>query len=462
MKNLIALSLFVCPFYLNATTTKETCAVAHLTTAATCKDLKVDFDFSECHGDEGLRRAWISCGQDSAVAGLKYNNKNYRVKLTYEETGRWGQGKWALGSDPTEQMDVVRKPASQISTPQPPTTSAAPPTPVPSLLSDLTFSGMFDGYFAYNFNSPPRKAAPTADNVFHPYDTYHNQFTLSAFEFTIKKTAKDINLLVDLMFGQQAELNATDQGSKNIGQAILSWTPASIPRFSVDIGKMYSPLGLETPKAINNWNYSRSLLFGSALPSWHSGVFAHYDLIPDHLNGGFFVFNGWNNMNSINSGKTVGGQLRWSLSKDSNITYNFIGGPQQPQSGVLRMVHEINTTLVLNSRFTVAADFTAGREDNSSWRAATVAMKYQLNDSLYISPRAEVFDDIDGFLLGTPGSRQLVQSYTLTASYLLSGGLETRLEVRRDSSNAKTEPFQTTTGTSSAQTTILGALLYKF
>lgn len=68
---------------------------------------------------------------------------------------------------------------------------------------EITFSGFFDGYYSYNFNSPKQSSGlsastvsaasiPPATNVYRYYDAYHNQPTLSLAELTVKVTFKEI------------------------------------------------------------------------------------------------------------------------------------------------------------------------------------------------------------------------------------------------------------------------------
>ena len=39
-----------------------------------------------------------------------------------------------------------------------------------------------------------------------------------------------------------------------------------------DVGKFVTPIGAEVIESQDNWNYTRSILFGYAIPFYHVGV----------------------------------------------------------------------------------------------------------------------------------------------------------------------------------------------
>jgi len=46
----------------------------------------------------------------------------------------------------------------------------------------------------------------------------------------------------------------------------------------IDVGKFGTPLGLASNETQKNWNYSRSLLYTLAEPTYHTGLRATYPL----------------------------------------------------------------------------------------------------------------------------------------------------------------------------------------
>lgn len=352
---------------------------------------------------------------------------------------------------------------------------------------EITFSGFFDGYYSYNFNSPKQSSGlsastvsaasiPPATNVYRYYDAYHNQPTLSLAELTVKVTFKEVSLLLDFDFGSFADLNASssssagavvDESSKHIGQAVLSYR-AEGSRFSIDAGKMYSHLGVETVKSKDNFNYSRSILFSYALPFWHTGARIGYDLIPNQLQTSLFVYNGWNTQYDANRTKSLGAQVRYVPSESVVITYNFIGGPERADTeSDFKVVHEINGAVRLTEVNDLILDAAYGSEENAaigasrakaSWYGGLIALRHKPSSVSYLSPRIEVYRDNDGYSLNA--LPQTINSLTITYGREITTGLEVRLEGRGDFSDQNS--FMTDSGTSKSQTTIIAAGLFKF
>ncbi len=62
------------------------------------------------------------------------------------------------------------------------------------------------------------------------------------------------------------------RGLSYIEQAFVTVRPPPVPEFAVDVGKFSTPIGFEDNESITNWNYSRSLLFTLAEPTYHTAT----------------------------------------------------------------------------------------------------------------------------------------------------------------------------------------------
>lgn len=339
-------------------------------------------------------------------------------------------------------------------------------------------TAILDAYYAYNFNKPADTTAlagaiPSGNNLYRAYDIYSRQITLNLLEVSLSHKTEEVSFLVDFDFGNMADINAktppgfvVDEGSKHIGQAYITYTPKLLPSWSFDLGKFYTFVGLEVTKAKDNWNYSRSLLYNFGIPFWHSGIHARFT--PGaKFSTGFYVLNGWNTMYNITSGQTFGLQLKFTPNENLAVIYNGITGPQQSASGVsnlMRTEHEVNVTYNFTPKLSMGLDFVDGMEElgaapkDMKWTAYSAALKFQINDSSYISPRYESFKDANGKVLDTT-LIQTMQSMTLTYGYKSASGVETRFEYRQDTSDQKA--FTKGDGsTTSTQDTALVAFLY--
>ncbi len=344
---------------------------------------------------------------------------------------------------------------------------------------EISFNGFFDAYYSYNFNRPNSVAAPNTssvaasalpagNNTYRYYDTYHNQMTLSLVEFSVQAKYREVSLLTDFDFGPFADLNSsTDEVSKHVGQAVISYRPAD-SRFSFDVGKMYTHVGLETVKSKDNFNYSRTTLFGYGSPFWHTGVRIGYDVVPEKLQTSLYVYNGWNTIYDTNDSKTLGAQIKYTPSSIVSIVYNFIGGPEKANNdGDWKIVHELNTTWGLSESWTLITDalygserdVTLGAETKSAkWYAGVVGAKYQLTEKSYLSPRYEIYRDEDGYTLGN--IPQTIQSVVFTYGREITSGLQVRGEIRLDKSSENT--FVAKSESKDSQVTVLAAMLFTF
>ena len=58
---------------------------------------------------------------------------------------------------------------------------------------------------------------------------------------------------------------------QNVEQAYVSYYAPVGKGLTIDFGKFVTPLGNEVIEAKDNWNYSRGILFGYAIPFYHVG-----------------------------------------------------------------------------------------------------------------------------------------------------------------------------------------------
>ena len=112
----------------------------------------------------------------------------------------------------------------------------------------------------------------------------HNAFSLSLAEVAFSKPVTSdsrVGFRVDLDFGKTADLVAAFEPESN-GQRDLQ-APAAGIRQPADgqgapgtSGRFVTPIGAEVIESQDNWNYTRSILFGYAIPFNHTGVRATY------------------------------------------------------------------------------------------------------------------------------------------------------------------------------------------
>jgi hypothetical protein len=312
-------------------------------------------------------------------------------------------------------------------------TAPAPPPPPPWSVGPIDFSGLVDGYYTWNPNHPG-----SATNGLYNFDTKANQFSLSMAKLTMSHTADPIGFQVDLGFGKAFDIiNGGEPGIgiKNIEQAYVTWKPKKDSGLSLDFGKFVTSAGAEVIESNANWNYSRSILFAWAIPYYHFGF--RMTETKGHFTGGIQLVNGWNEVEDVNSGKTLGfvGNI---TSKKISWNNNYYTGPENAGTNKgWRNLYDTTVLFTPADKFNAYFNFDYGQNNNglggpsatAKWYGIAVAAKFQATDKVAFTPRIEWFKDRDGFSTGTA---QNLKEFTLTYEYKWMQGLLTRVEYRHD------------------------------
>jgi Putative beta-barrel porin-2, OmpL-like. bbp2 len=342
---------------------------------------------------------------------------------------------------------------AQTPAPAPAPTPEATPAPEPPKI-DVT--GFVDVYYGYNFNK--------VDPSLRTFDVQHNTFSLSLAEIAFAKAVTPesrAGFRVDLDFGKAADLvGAYEPGSngqeiyKHVQQAYVSLLTGKV---QWDAGKFVTPMGAEVIESQDNWNYTRSILFGYAIPFYHTGVRATITASPKvSLTG--FLLNGWNNTSEINGNKTFA--LNATLKPSGSVTWylNYMVGKETAGSDENRNLFDTTLSLTVSPTFSVMGNFDYGKEGDVKWWGLAAYAKLQANPNWALVARYEYLDDSEGgfMFIGTKG-----QTFTLTSDHLIAGGLKARLEYRTDFAD---DPiFSKNDGSSKkSQTTLTVGLVYGF
>ena len=113
---------------------------------------------------------------------------------------------------------------------------------------------------------------------------------------------------------------------KHIQQAYVSLLTGKV---QWDAGKFVTPMGAEVIESQDNWNYTRSILFGYAIPFYHVGVRATLP-VNDKVSLGAQLVNGWNNSSEVNGDKTF--HLSATVKPTASLTWiaNYMVGKEAP------------------------------------------------------------------------------------------------------------------------------------
>ncbi len=317
----------------------------------------------------------------------------------------------------------------------------------------MDLSGFIDGYYSFNFNRPNTTDGYDQVNQLYNFNDKTDQFELSAAKLTLSHSPDPVGAEVDFIYGRANDLinsvPANSDGAEQldyIEQAYLSLKPPKAKGFELDFGKFVTSAGAEVIEAMNNWNYSRSLLFVNAIPYWHFGARTSMPVSKTETIG-FQLVNGWNNVAKSNGGVTgvftsayVKPKVTWDL--------NYIVGPENTSttSGLRQL---IDSTLLFTppGKFNAyinydygqnrdailgTGDYTTGDNDLNHWQGVAFAAHEQATAKNAIAARFEYFNDPNGFQTGM--AQHLVEG-TFTYEYKWVEGMLMRVEYRCDASN---------------------------
>lgn len=357
----------------------------------------------------------------------------------------------------------------------------------------IKISGYVDTSYTYlsgtgTFNPTAPPAAPTAGTANRVFDTENNSFNLHMVNLTVSMLpAKGFGGMVDLNAGSDARA-ITAIGTTNdefdVTQAYVHY--ANGP-FMAIAGKYVTLAGAEVIRGPDNLNFSRSILFGYAIPFTHTGVRGYYSIgdvakIIVGLNNGWEVLRESAAANSIGGsgviyadGKTVevGAQLNpikpltlavvvYSGEEPNSTTATTIG-----RRDLVDLVASYNITdnlnVVLNVDVAKQEDAIAIGTD-AKWSGVAAYLNWKFADQWRVAFRAEQFDDKDGFRTGVnsgTGGQKWTEG-TVTVAFMPTANAEIRVEGRYDKSDVATAFNQTDGTADDSQYSFAVQGIYKF
>jgi len=332
------------------------------------------------------------------------------------------------------------------------------------------------GYLDASYNHLDRRTLFTSGAPSRVFDLQRDGFAIQQLAITLAKQPKEgLGGLVNVIVGKDADVIASYKTDPQKGKLCnvvtgLNADGSSCNRDHFDVtqvflqyatgswtfmsGKYVTLAGAEVINTPTDTNFSRSILFGYAIPFTHTGVRASYAFSDTlTLMGG--INQGWDDVKDTNSAYTGELGVVWSPSKMFSLgAQTYIGKERaagltkkelapafqlEGQRKLLDLVATINVTdkltFVLNyDRASQAntVNVTPTAAPDSDWSGLAGYAIYQINDQWRLSARGEYFDDKNGYRTGVV---QKWKEGTLTLSWLPLKAVELRGEVRRDKSN---------------------------
>ena len=364
---------------------------------------------------------------------------------------------------------------------------------LPSGLHGIQMSGFVDTSASYNFSGPH-----ALKNTLRTFDTESQSFLINNAELNISKPVSadsPLGFQTTLMLGTDAPVVGavttglgTGTEQFQLSQAYAEYLAPVGEGIDIKAGKFATMHGAEVIESVNDWNFSRSFLFGLAIPFTHTGVRVSYPW-NKWLSTTVGMVNGWDVVKDNNAGKTLETAVAWTPNDKMSLTTNYMVGPEQPSVGGgvcvacgsnSHMRHLIDVVasyqpidpLQLKANLDYAFEEKGvGIGKNASWVGLAGYARYTLTPWWALATRAEWFHDADGVrtafrtasptntfgvgaLNGISGFDLNLWEMTLTNEFKINKHLIGRLEYRHDQASEKIfrnesvgrRPYQDTVG----------------
>jgi hypothetical protein len=318
---------------------------------------------------------------------------------------------------------------------------------LPKWFDELAVNAFVSTAYEYNSNRPT-----TGASSYRVFDFSDNSFNLDVAELVVQIAASkpnDAGFRVDFAAGNSIPQITKTQDQNvaqfDLQQAFASYIAPLGSGLRFDVGKYVTHMGYELIEGYDGYNdnYSRSILFGYAIPFTHTGVKASY-AFSSKVAGMVEVVNGWDLLRDNNRSKSVGAQLTLTPVAPLQVLLNWIGGPEIANDNHSnRNVFDVVAILKPTSMLTLGLNGDYGKENGTSlvnpgsdatWKGIAGYATLALTTKFSVALRGETFHDEDGVRLGT-GTRATLSEATFTPAYKFTDHVLLRGEVRYDTAN---------------------------
>ncbi len=303
-------------------------------------------------------------------------------------------------------------------------------------------------------------------------------------------TSGNLTGKLELSAGTDADIIQSYPGAFNGFDVTQAYLAYQFGKLNVQAGKFETLAGSEVIESPSNLNFSRSILFGFAVPFTHTGGRLTYAVTP-HLNAIGGVNAGWDEVKSTNGRLTAEYGLAFTPSAAAVLNLQGYTGYEQlanytvpydpyvstppvnttvPGAQGQRTLIDAAGTLHPSSAWTLTFNYDHGLQHNytnpvnftvltANWSGLAGYAAYQINPRLQGALRYEGFHDPQGYRTGIVlpnGDGQFWREGTATLSYALTSAVTLRGEYRHDVSDQNV--FLRTDNTTLGNTTSTFAL----
>jgi hypothetical protein len=357
--------------------------------------------------------------------------------------------------------------AAFVSTPTPTPTPTQTPTQTSTPIPDPSFVPMplasldpkmfqLGGEADVGFTRPGADATLQFKNMSNArvFDTVPNVPDVQNLYLTNALKAGPLGGEVDLSFGHDAEvLHSYDQRTAgfDVTQTYLAYTAHNV---TLQAGKFFTLAGAEFARSALNEEYSRSILFGYAIPFTHTGVRLTYapNAKVSYIAGENL---GWDQFKQTTGGDTLEGGILFNPSPAVNFSVQTYNGNESDTLSPLvssvvghRILYDSVLTLKASNALTITGNYDYASQMNASlfdaagrqsiargiarWGGFAMYLNYAITPKWSATLRGETFYDHGGYRTGID---QRWNEGTLATQFEPSSRMIFRAEYRDDFSN---------------------------
>ena len=365
-----------------------------------------------------------------------------------------------------------------------------PPTSgegLPQMIPGVKMSGFVDTSYTWSFNRPDSRT-----NSLRVFDTRAGDFMVNNVELVLEKPVNAdsrVGFRTDLDFGTDSEVlgsvtsglgaNAHTHGQAGetavsdeveLQQAYAEFLAPLGNGLDIKMGKFVTMHGAEVIEAKDNWNFSRSFLFGYAIPFTHTGMRASYPWT-EWLSTTMGVSNGWDIVDDNNKAKTLEFNTTIVPTKTTSLGVTYMFGAEKARDSHDRR-HLVDVVAGWNptEQLALKLNYDLGWEDdglsntpaeNAQWQGIAMYGRYQWLPWWATALRWEWFSDLAAVRAAQAGLRGLhLYEWTLTNEFKVYKDMIARVEYRHDSSNDRV--FTRNKSATSYQDTLALEMIYPF
>lgn len=302
----------------------------------------------------------------------------------------------------------------------------------------LTFSGYVEGYYSYDFNTPPANTRPGFLYNFNR----HNEFNVNL-AFVRAAYAKDrvrANLAIGVGTYMNANYAAEPGTLQNIYEANAGYKLSAKKNLWLDIGILPSHIGFESAAGKDNWTLTRSIPAEST-PFFQGGAKLSYTTDNGKLLLAGYALNGWQRITRVegNSLVSYGTQIFYKASDKITLNYSTFIGADKPDSARLwRYFHNVYGIFQFSDKVGLTAGFDIGTEQktvngngHNTWYSPVGILRFAPNSQWAVALRGEYYSDKNGVIIatGTPDGFK-TSGASVNVDYLPQSNVALRAEVR--------------------------------